>query len=81
MRPKHPKPEKGAVPAGSGTGATNDAAASSADREGPPRVGVAGLDSARLDGAQSYPDGALSDAEKAYIDFLVEKAVEAWLKR
>jgi hypothetical protein len=34
-----------------------------------------------LDGTQSYREGTLSDAEKAYLDFLVDKAIEAWLKR
>jgi hypothetical protein len=44
---------------------------------------IAGLppESPRLPAAQSYRADALSDAEKALIDFLVDKAIEAWLKR
>lgn len=37
--------------------------------------------SATFPGDQSYPASTLSDAEKAYLDFLVDKAIEAWLKR
>jgi len=38
-------------------------------------------ESTRTGNAQSYGEDTLTDGEKAFIDFLVDKAIEAWLKR
>jgi hypothetical protein len=59
---------------------TTDAPVAGA-REPPRLVTTTARDSPPLQAAQSYRHAVLSGAEKKFIDFLVDKAIEAWLKR